>query len=217
MRRAWRRTRLRWRLKRPSPALRLVVSRLRAYLETAPGTALALVEVECADGALVAVVALADRLAAEGQRVILADVATGRPLAALLGGKDAGGTIRTVSLNGRDVGLFVAPEDPTEMADKEVGEEADAILILATLDPAFGAEHIAAWASDAVVMVRSGGASLARIEGVAQQLRSARMIIRSGLLIDMDRDDHSSGVPADMAPGHDPTDFLMESLKSHRP
>ncbi len=217
MMRRWRSARLRWRLSRPTPALRMVVSRLRAYLETAPGAALALVEVECADVALVAVAALGNQLAVEGQRVLLADVAKDRPLAALLGGGGAGGTIRTVSLNGRDVGLFVAPDDPTEMADKEVGEDADVILILATVDPAFGADHIAAWASDAVVMVRSGAADLARIDGVGHQLRDARMIIRSGLLIDTDPDDHSSGVPAAFAHAPDPSDFLIESLKAKRP
>ena len=54
----------------------------------------------------------------------------------------------------------MAPDDPAEMADKAVGEDADAILILATIEPALGADHIAAWASDAVVMVRAGGANL---------------------------------------------------------
>ena len=213
--RGWRAARLRWRLGRPTPALGLVLTRLGAYLETAPGAALAVVEVECAEAAVVAVAALAVRLSAQGQRVVLADAARDRPLAALLGGRGAtAGSIRTVSLHGHDVSLFVAPDDPSEMAEKGVGEDADAILILATIEPALGADHIAAWATDAVVMVRAGGPSSTRVDGVAQQLRDARMIIRSGVLIDTDPEDHSSGFSATHAGGSDSVDFLIESLKA---
>jgi hypothetical protein len=210
--------RLRWRLRRPSPALQLVLTRLRAYLKSAPGGALALVEVEAADAAAMAITALGHALASEGQRVVLADVAEGRPLAALLGARNTPpGTVHLVSVNGRVIGLFVAPDDPTEMADKEAGEDADSILVLATVDPAFGADHIAAWASDAVVMVTAGGANGPRIKGVAHQLRDARMIIRSGLLIGTDPDDHSSGIPATFGHSGDLADFLMETLKATGP
>jgi hypothetical protein len=210
----WRIVRLRRRLRSPSPSLQLVLNRLRTYLETAPGAALALVEVGSADASALTAVALGCSLAREGQRVVLADAARGRPLAGLLGGRGVGGTVRTVSVKGLELGLFVAPADPTEMAEKEAGEDADAILVVATVDAAVGADHIAAWASDAVVMVQAGGANGAHIDGVARQLRDARMIIRSGLLINTDPGDHTSGVPASYRQTGDAADFLMESIKA---
>jgi hypothetical protein len=193
--------------------LQLVERRLRAHLETAPGAALALVEIEATESATVAIAALARSLAAEGNRVVLADSARGRPLAALLGaGEGAAGTVRTVSINEQQVDLFVAPDDPAQMTDKEAGEDADAILVLATVDPSLGADHIAAWASDAVVMVQAGAASATRIAGIGQQLRAARMTIRSALLIGTDAEDESSGYPFPFL--DDPTDRLFETLKA---
>ena len=174
MTRWWKAVRLRGRLRRPTPALQLVVRRLRAHLETAPNAALALVEIGAVESAAVAIAALAHSLSSEGKRVVLADAAEGRPLVGLLGGGERPGTVRMVSLGGRPVGLYVAPQDPTRMADNEGREDADVILVLATVDPALGADHLAAWASDAVVMVRTGAASGPRIGAIAQQLRDAR-------------------------------------------
>lgn len=196
MRRWLRAARLRRRLRRPTLALQSVERRLRAHLESAPSAALALVEIDATEAATLAIAALARSLASDGRRVMLADVADGRPLANLLGGNAAPGTVRTVSMGGQAMGLFVAPDDPAQMADKEAGEDAEVILILATVHPAFGADHIAAWASDAVVMVQAGGATAARIDGVRQQVREAGITIKSAVLIGSDSHDHSSGVPA---------------------
>jgi hypothetical protein len=214
MTRWWKAARLRRRLNRPTPELQLIVRRLRAHLESAPGAALALVEIESAEAAAVALATLAHALVSEGQRVVLADAADGRPLATLLGGGDATGSIRMVSLKGEPVGLFVAPADPTRMADQNAGEDADVVLVLATVDPAFGADHLAAWADDAVVMVRAGEATTPHIDGVARQLRAARIIIRSGVLIGTDPDDHSSGVSATRPYSPDPADLLLETIKA---
>ncbi len=88
-------------------------------------------------------------------------------------------------LGGRATGdLFVAPDNPAQMADEEAGADADAILILATVDPAVGAEHIAAWASDAVVMVRAGRrVSATWIDAVRRRLRQTDVTIRSAVLV----------------------------------
>jgi hypothetical protein len=194
----------------------MVERRLRAHLETASGAALALVEIEAAESAAIAIAALARSLASEGNRVVLADSARGRPLATLLGGGPAApGTVRTASINGQPVELFVAPADPAQMTDKEAGEDADVILVLATVDPGLGADHIAAWASDAVVMIQAGAASASRIDGVGQQLRAARMSIRSAVLVGSDPDDDSSGYPYPFL--DDPTDHLFETLKAAGP
>jgi hypothetical protein len=101
------------------------------------------------------------------------------------------------------------------MTDKEAGEDADVILVLATVDPGLGADHIAAWASDAVVMIQAGAASASRIDGVGQQLRAARMTIRSAVLVGTDADDDSSGYPYPFL--DDPTDHLFETLKAAGP
>ncbi len=213
----WRAARLRRRVSRPTPATQLIVRRLRAHLESAPGTALALVEIGSVEPSAVAVAALAHAVASEGQRVVLADAAEGRPLARLLRTRGAAGNIQTASIEGLPVGLYVAPTDPTQMADFDAGEEAEVVLVLATVDPAFGADHIGAWVSDAVVMVRAGEATTPRIDGVAKQLRDARIMIRSGLLIGSDRNDHSSGIPASRHSSPDPADILLETLKASGP
>jgi hypothetical protein len=103
------------------------------------------------------------------------------------------------------------------MADQDAGEDADVVLVLASIDPAIGADHVAAWAGDAVVMVRAGEATPARIDGVAQQLRDSRIIIRSGVLIGTDPDDHSSGIPTTRHYPADPADLLLETLKAAGP
>ncbi len=211
----WRAARLRRQLRRSPLALQLVHRRLRAHLESAPGAALALVEIEATESATIAIASLARSLSSEGNRVVVADAARGRPLAALLGARTgAAGTVSPVAINGQPVDLFVAPEDPVQMTDKEVGEDADTILVLATVEPGFGADHIAAWATDAVVMVRAGAASATRIDGVGQQLRAAGVTIRSAILIGADQDDDSSGYPPAFSHPDDPTDQLFETLKA---
>jgi hypothetical protein len=206
--------RLRRRLRRPSTAYQLIARRLRAHLESAPSEALAVVEVDTADAAAVALAMLARSLASEGRRVVVADAARRHPLASLLGGRGTAGITRPVTLGGHAIGLFVAPDDTACMAEEQAGEDADVILVLATLDQALGADHIAAWASDAVVMVRAGAASAARIDRIGMQLRDARLTIRSAILVGADRDDHSSGIPNTLASLDDPGHRLPETSEA---
>ncbi len=214
MTRWWKAARLRRRLNHPTPALQLIVRRLRVQLQNAPGEALALVEIGSAEPAAVALASLAHLLASDGQRVVLADTAEGRPLSTLVRGSCEAGSLCMVSVKGQPVGLFVAPADPTRMADLDAGEDADVVLVLASIDPALGADHVAAWAGDAVVMVRAGEATSSRIDGVAKQLREARVLIRSAVLIGTDSDDYSSGLPAPRPHGPDPADLLLQSLNA---
>jgi O-antigen/teichoic acid export membrane protein len=188
--------RLRRRLRHPSPALQLVVEQLRAYVEEAPASALALVEIGAAQPATLALAAAARSLVAEGKSVLLADAAAGRPLAALLGAHGATGGVRTVTLEGQDMKLYVAPDDPTLMADEQVGADSDAILVLATVDPAFTADYLAAWASDVVVMVRFRRASATVIDAVRRQLARADMAVRSAILVGGEESSPPSRVPA---------------------
>ncbi len=200
---------LRRRLKRPTPALLLVERQLSAHLESAASAALAVVEINAAEPAALAMAALARSLVSEGKRVLIADAAYGRPLAALLGDRRPPGTVRTVSVHGTPVPLLVAPDDPAHIANAEAGEDADAILILATVDPARGADHISAWASDAVVMLRAGQVSAAWIDAVRHRLRQADMTVKSAVLIDADADNHSYGAPSTYQLFGDPTELRL--------
>ncbi|MCL2394880.1 MAG: hypothetical protein FWC87_09360 [Acidimicrobiaceae bacterium] len=78
------------------------------------------------------------------------------------------------------------------MAVPEVGDVADATLLLASADQAFGADHIAAWARDAVVMVGAGRASTTALDAVRRQLREVNVAIRSGVLVGHDPDGQGS-------------------------
>lgn len=214
----WTALRLRRRLKRPAPALQSVVYRLQAQLESAPRAALSVVEIEAALPAAVSIAALAYHLASQGKTVVLADAAKGRPLRKLLRAEARPGTLANVVLHGQSLSLFVAPPDPARMAQAAEGIEAaegvkratvdaDVTLVLATVDPAIGAAHLAPWATSAVAMVRAGGATKPRLEGVAAHLRHARIRLLSAILTGSDPFDQSSGFPAgwtsadDLAPG----------------
>ena len=60
---------------------------------------------------------------------------------------------------------------------------AGALLTLATVDPALGGDHLATWATSAVVMVEAGKASATRIESVGEMIRQAGLAEVSGVLI----------------------------------
>ena len=54
--------------------------------------------------------------------------------------------------------VIVAPEDPAQMAQKPPPDDADVVLVLTSLDPAFGTEQLASWVTDAVmILCPSGG------------------------------------------------------------
>ena len=71
---------------------------------------------------------------------------------------------------------------------------ADLLLTLATLDPAVGGDHLATWASNAVVVVSSGESSAERIHGVGEMIRLAGMRLDSVVLLGADKSDESLGL-----------------------
>ena len=89
--------------------------------------------------------------------------------------------------------VLVAPEDPAQMAQKPPPDDADALLVLATLDPAFGAEHLASWVTDAVMILSPRGVTLTRMDVGREMLREAGISLRSVILLDSDAQDDSSG------------------------
>ena len=191
-------------LVRPTQPLTMIGRRLRAHLESAGGPGLVVAEVEASEACALAVAILAFALSSEGRRVAIVDMAHGRPVAALLDVKGRDKRVHNVTLEGQSVALIVAPEDPAEMNSEWVPKGVDAVLTLASVDPALGAEHLAPWARKAVVVVDAGKASAARISATGALLRQAKMTVRSAILVGLDpEDDDSLGLPG--ADGHGDT------------
>ena len=194
--RVMRKGRLVRRLQTPSPALRMIERRLRARLESAPGSTLAVVTVGTAEPAALAVGALALALASEGRSVVVVDAGDDRVLASVLGVSAAAETMETFPIpvdGGPPVRVFVAPEDPAEVAKKPPPDDADVVLVLTSLDPAFGTEQLASWVTDAVLVLSARGVNVTRLQVSQEILREEGISLRSVILLDADVEDDSSG------------------------
>jgi capsular polysaccharide biosynthesis protein len=183
----------------------------------APG--LAAVAVDNAQAAAPSLVSLAVSCAQEGQQVVVADLARGAPAARLLGAGKPG--IRPVKVSGAHLVVAVPGRDnvapvgplPQKSSQAQLGQasealvaayaSADLLLTLVTIDPALGADHLATWATSAVVVVTAGRSSAARIHAVGELVRLAGMSPVSAVLLDADKSDESTGVthtPVPQAP-----------------
>ncbi len=200
----------------------LNVKRIVAYLGSAvrPGrygpASLAVVPVDDVRVPAVGLVSLAVSYARQGSRVVVADLCDRAPAARLLGVADPG--VRTVSLYGTQ--LVVAVPEPDDVVPvgplhdasgweraaeplAAVYESADVVLVLATLDPSLGGDHLAGWASAAVAVVTAGRSSAARIRAVSEMIRLAGVQLISGVLIGADKTDESLGTAPAPDVGHD--------------
>ena len=183
----------------------------------APG--LAVVAVDNAQAMAPSLVSLAVSCAQEGQQVVVADLARGAPAARLLGAGKPG--IRPVKVSGAHLVVAVPGRDnvapvgplPQKSSQAQLGQasealiaayaSADLLLTLVTIDPALGADHLATWATSAVVVVTAGQSSAARIHAVGELVRLAGMSPVSAVLVDADKTDESTGVthtPVPQAP-----------------
>jgi capsular polysaccharide biosynthesis protein len=192
--------------------MRRVVMHLRSIVpESSRGPAgLAVVAVDNAQVVARVVTSLAVSYASQGKQVVVADLSDGSHAARLLGAKGAG--VRVVSHNGVPLVVaipdrdYVAPIGPLHgrmspaepaQADEALDAacaSADLLLTLATLDPAFGGDHLATWATDMVAVVTAGRSSAARIQGVGELMRLTGMRTASVVLIGADKRDESLGV-----------------------
>lgn len=203
-----------WRGRRPA-ANDADVERIAGYLgQVVPGksrgvAALAVVPVDDLQVPALAVVSLAVSLAQADRRVVVADLCAGAPAAKLLGAADPG--VGAVSVH--DTRLVVAVPEPDDMAPggpldhrsardrrssfsatvADACASADILLTLATLDPALGGEHLATWATDAVVMVTAGRSSSTRVHGVGEMIRLSGTRLVSAVLVGADTADDSLG------------------------
>jgi capsular polysaccharide biosynthesis protein len=192
------------------------VRRIVTYLDrTVPGRSwltptLAVVPVDDLGVPALCLTSLAVSCAEQGKQVVVADMCSGAPAARLLKVKDPG--VRAVSaydgrlvvaIPGRD---DVVPVGPLEHGSAEAQQSAfaealadacasaDLLLTLVTLDPSLGGEHLATWATDAVVIVTAGRSSWTRIQAVGEMIRLSGTRLVSAVLVGADSTDESLGV-----------------------
>jgi hypothetical protein len=141
---------------------------------------------------------------------VVADLSSDAQLARLLGVSNPG--IHPASKNGAKF-MVVLPEreevapvgplpggaSPAAPAQANAAlvtacSSADLLLTLATLDPAFGGDHLGTWATKAVAVVTAGDSSVEKIHNVGEMIRLAGTRLDSVVLIGADKSDESLGV-----------------------
>jgi Chain length determinant protein len=191
------------------------MERVVEHLRTAvPGSSrgpagLAVVAVDDTQTVARAVVELAFSSARQRRRVVVADLSADAQAARLMGADIPG--ISTVNSEGVPIVVVVpaaqdvAPVGPLRSrtssegyaeADESVAAactSADLVLSLVTLDPAFGGEHLATWATDVVAVVTAGLSTAARIQAVGEMIRLAATRLESVVVLDADKSDESLG------------------------
>ena len=185
-----------------------IVAHLRRMVQgrSRGSVGLVVVAVDNAKHVAPAVVSLAVSCAHGGRQVVIADLADGA-LAGLLGAKGPG--IHPVTVGGERMTAVVPDrEDITPAGPLRTGAQhvaasealvaacasADLLLSLATLDPAFGGDHLATWAPDAVAVVTAGRSSGERIHAVGEMIRLAGTRLDSVVLIGAEKNDESLGM-----------------------
>jgi capsular polysaccharide biosynthesis protein len=192
--------------------MRRVVAHLHSAVprRTQGAQGLAIVAVDNAPVVAQAVTELVTSYAASGTQVVTADLSSGAHLAHLSRVKGPGthvvsrnGVTFTMAVPERDdlaptgpLPPFNPPPGRAQAPDPLVTSDvtADLLLTLATLDPAIGADHLATWASNAVVVVSSGESSAERIHSVGEMIRLAGMRLDSVVLLGADKSDESLGL-----------------------
>lgn len=192
--------------------MRRVNSYLRAAVSgSSRGPAsLAVVAVDDQQTVASAVAGLARFRVKEGGRVVVADLASGAPLARLLGVREPG--VHEVAFDGGRLVVVVparddaAPVGPVRDGSSATGwgapdeavaaaySAADLLLTLITLDPALGSDHLATWASEAIVVVTAGRSSVEKVHSVGEMVRLSGTRLDSAVLFGADRSDASLGV-----------------------
>ena len=187
-----------------------VIQRVAAYLRGAASTkdghlALVVVPVDGPEEAAQSLVALAVSYAQDGRKVVVADLASGKPVATLLGQESPG--VAAVQVRGASLTLAVpSPEefDPSAPGSdrsaltrrsglgEALGEAyaaADVVLTLGTLDASRGGDHLATWADNAVVFITAGRSSWTSIQGTGEMARLAGLSLVSAVLVRADESD----------------------------
>lgn len=143
-----------------------------------------------------ALAVLANRLADEGEPVLVADLTNDGLLAKFTDDLRVEGE-SLANRSGGSIQLFTPPEnDMNEIVEPPwvaTTDAASTVLILTAMDLGRGAWHLA-WTKQAVVTVTAGRSSAQRVSSTAVLLRAAGIAIRSGVLIGADPEDQSFGL-----------------------
>ncbi len=205
------------------------VQRIAAHLgnavahNTSGPASLAVVPVDDPQIPAVSLVSLAVSCAQQGLKAVVADMCTGAPAARLLKATEPG--VQEVSARGTTLTVIRPENDYAPIAGPlrkprwarvaepvaKACESADVILVLATVDPAVGADYLAGWVTSAVAMVTAGQASAQRVFAVGEMMRLAGLEFVSAVLVGADKSDESLGVVPGVAPSREP-DPAMNGL-----
>lgn len=148
-------------------------------------------DVRCADY----VAALVTSIAQHGDRVLVTDLSEKRLLAQQL--QDVSGSAAVLGPGA----VEVVPAEATSAGSLGKWAENDAIVVFAAIDIAVGAEELATWAKDAVVVVTAGRTDVTAIRSVAELLTVAGIRIVSAILLDADPLDDTVGTAVGDAVG----------------
>jgi uncharacterized protein involved in exopolysaccharide biosynthesis len=177
---------------------------------------LALASVDNADAATQVVALLGAQLAHRGVRVFLVDLSEA-------GGLEEGLTAALKSMTGdvdpehkpvvfrpegvpslsrgpAGLGAGLGADQPVTDARRSAWDRADAVLVLADLDPAVGADHIRSWADEVVLLVTAGRSSAERVRTSAELVRSADLGMPFAMMVGADPTDESVGLPEALEP-----------------
>jgi capsular polysaccharide biosynthesis protein len=190
-------------------------------------TSLAVVPVDDPRVAALSLMSLAISCAQQGMQVVVADLASDAPAAALVGSNKPGvgpanvdGAQLTVAVPERDdvepagpLSHASAPDQrsPFTEAVSAACASANLLLTLAPLDPALGGEHLATWATDAVVFVTAGQSSWTKIQAAGEMVRLSGSQLVSAVLVGADKTDDSLGVIREAEAGRDTQAVTMPS------
>jgi capsular polysaccharide biosynthesis protein len=170
---------------------------------------LAVVAVDDPQTVAEAVVTLAGSYAAEGKKVLVADLSSGHHVARRLGADQPG--VQQIGAEGArflmavpdagdmtavgplPVGTLAAPLGEPNPQVLAAASAADMVLSLVTLDPSLGAEHLATWATDAVPVVTAGRSTAVAIRATGELLRIAGTRFESAVLVGADPNDETIG------------------------
>lgn len=185
----------------PGPGVQMLVQYLRERLAASDSKLTELVvAVDDATVPAAAMASLARTLSSLGERVVLVDATVNRVLASAFRVRQMGS--QTIRMGGDSAVTLLVPPRPWEsdMASRWDYDlaglaKADAVLVVATIDPAVGAWHLRKWAADAVVTVSSGRSTGHRIGAIAELLEAADVTLSTVVLLGADEDDESAGLP----------------------
>jgi len=198
--------RLRHRLKRPNESVRRLALHVRSELGAVAGQkSLAVVSIDSADAAVLALAESARALAAEGEIVTIVDLSPGGLLGRVLGVREPGTHETHIAGATSPTLVIVRAEDDNELSavpakvglsslrSTETRLSTQVVLVLAVLDPAVGAGFLANWVTEAVVVATTGRSSATKVRANAEMLRVAGVTVISATLVAADRDDESLG------------------------